>query len=204
MPKVFDTDVFINCPFDNDYQPLFHALFFAVVACGFRVRCALEVDDGTQVRIDKIFNVIRESPFGIHDISRTELNPNGLPRFNMPLELGLFLGAKQFGAAGQKKKRCLILDRDRFRYQEFISDIAGQDIQAHENNPETLIAVVRNWLRSLSPGHPLPGGAAIHQRYILFLRELPDICHAIQLDPNKVTYADYADIVTVWLRKNPP
>ncbi len=204
MPKAINTDVFINCPFDNDYQPLFHALFFAVVACGFRVRCALEVDDGTQVRIDKIFNIIRESPFGIHDISRTELNPNGLPRFNMPLELGLFLGAKHFGAAGQKKKRCLILDRDRFRYQEFISDIAGQDIQAHENNPETLIAVVRNWLRSLSPQHPLPGGAAIHQRYLLFLREFPDICHAIQLDPNKVTYADYADIVTVWLRKNPP
>ncbi len=93
MPKVLNHDVFVNCPFDDDYQPLFHALFFAVASCGFRVRCALEVDDGTQVRIDKIFDIITESPFGIHDISRTELNANGLPRFNMPLELGLFLGA---------------------------------------------------------------------------------------------------------------
>jgi hypothetical protein len=204
MPKVFKNDVFVNCPFDDDYQPLFHALFFAVVACGFRVRCALEVDDGAQVRIDKIFNIIRESPFGIHDICRTELNPNGLPRFNMPLELGLFLGAKQFGGASHKEKRCLILDCDKFRYHEFISDIAGQDIQAHGNDPETLIAVVRNWLRGLSPDRPIPGGTAIHKRYLLFLRDFPDICHALQLEPNEVTYADYADIVTVWVRNNSP
>jgi hypothetical protein len=84
MPEDFTNDVFINCPFDEDYQPFFHALFFAVVTCGYRVRCALEVDDGAQARIDKILGIIGESPFGIHDISRTEPNANGLPRFNLP------------------------------------------------------------------------------------------------------------------------
>ena len=29
--------VFINCPFDAQYQPLFRALLFAVEDCGFRV-----------------------------------------------------------------------------------------------------------------------------------------------------------------------
>jgi len=34
--------VFINCPFDNQYWPLFEALVFTVIACEFEPRCALE------------------------------------------------------------------------------------------------------------------------------------------------------------------
>jgi hypothetical protein len=56
-----------------------------------------------------------------------------LPRFNMPLELGVFLGASELGDKKQKKKRCLILDKKKYRYQKFISDLAGHDIESHEN-----------------------------------------------------------------------
>jgi hypothetical protein len=41
--------VFLNCPFDNDYKPVFEALIFAVFDCGYRPRCALEIDDAGQV-----------------------------------------------------------------------------------------------------------------------------------------------------------
>jgi hypothetical protein len=86
-------------------------------------RCALEIDDGSQVRIERILRIISECRFGIHDLSRTELDRrNRLPRFNMPLELGLFLGAKRFGNRAQREKVCLILDREPYRYQRFISD----------------------------------------------------------------------------------
>ena len=52
-----------------------------------------ELDDGGQTRIDKIFALIEQCRYGIHDLSPTELDAvNNLPRFNMPLELGLFLG----------------------------------------------------------------------------------------------------------------
>ena len=107
--------------------------------------------DASQVRIDKIYDIIADCRYGIHDISRTELDEDsGLPRFNMPLELGVFLGAKKFGIDEQKRKNCLILDKEQYRYQQFISDIAGQDIQAHHNNPEEMVTVVRNWLRNAS------------------------------------------------------
>src|SRR5258708_5683890 len=100
----YDISVFINCPFDRAYKPLFNSLVFATIYCGFRARCALEIDDGSQVRIDKIFAAIEECRFGIHDLSRTQLdNGTGLPRFNMPLELGMFLGAKRFGDRLQKR-----------------------------------------------------------------------------------------------------
>src|ERR1043165_1148256 len=128
--RKFATGVFINCPFDAKYKPLFDCLIFTTIYCGYLARSALEIDDGSQVRIEKIFQIIQESQFGIHDLSRTELDKSSkLPRFNMPLELGVFLGAKRFGKGAQKRKYCLILDRSEYRYQKFISDISGQDIR---------------------------------------------------------------------------
>ena len=38
----YNNSVFINCPFDDDYRSLFRALVFAIEACGFGARCALE------------------------------------------------------------------------------------------------------------------------------------------------------------------
>src|ERR1700686_3205317 len=147
--KDYNVNVFINCPFDPAYKPLFNAIVFVTIYCGFRARCALEIDDGSQVRIDKIFAVIEECRFGIHDLSRTQLDKaTGLPRFNMPLELGMFLGAKRFGDALQKRKLCLILDRDTYRYQKYISDIAGQDIRAHKSSEGNAISITRDWLRN--------------------------------------------------------
>lgn len=99
----FAEQVFINCPLDGEYRPMFEALVFAVHDCGFVARCALEIEDASQVRIDKIQNIIASCGLGIHDISRTELDSTWkLPRFNMPLELGLFLGAKRYGTAAKK------------------------------------------------------------------------------------------------------
>lgn len=93
-----DKDVFINCPFSPDYSEFFQAIVFAVVRSGYTPRCARENDDGGEVRIEKICRIIRECRYGVHDISNTELDAaSGLPRFNMPLELGLFLGARNFG-----------------------------------------------------------------------------------------------------------
>jgi len=101
----------VNCPFDDAYRLIFESIVFVVHDCGYIARCALEVDDASQVRIDKIASIISACRFGIHDISRTEPDAvTGLPRFNMPLELGMFLGAKRYGRGEQRQKSCLILD----------------------------------------------------------------------------------------------
>ena len=144
-------NIFINCPFDNVYLPIFHAVVFSVFDCGYIARCALEIADSSEIRIEKITRIISECNYGIHDISCTGLDKDkNLPRFNMPLELGMFLGAKRFGDDEQKKKICLILEREPYRYKSFISDIGGQDIQSHNNDDSEAVKVVRNWLRSVS------------------------------------------------------
>jgi hypothetical protein len=200
----YERGVFLNCPFDAQYKPLFEAIVFAVRDCGLRPRCALEVDDASEIRIDKIFKIIAECKLGIHDISRTEVaSASGLPRFNMPLELGMFLAAKRFGAARQQKKACLILDSAPYRYQQFISDIAGQDIQVHHNTPQEAITVVRNWLRSASVLRPLPGGMEIFRRYQLFEQDLPALCQRVRLERSELTFNDSVSIIDDWLRDNP-
>jgi hypothetical protein len=127
----YNESVFINCPFDERYRPIFFALVFSVHDAGFFARSALEADNAGEVRIHKIARIIRDCRHGIHDLSRTELEPEiSLPRFNMPLELGMFLGAQMIGSGEQQLKNALILDTEKYRYREFCSDISGQDVKA--------------------------------------------------------------------------
>jgi hypothetical protein len=201
----YNDNVFVNCPFDSEYRPLFEALVFAVHDCGFVARCALEADDASQVRIDKIGDIIAECRLGIHDISRTELDVGSdLPRFNMPLELGMFLGAKRFGGGRQVQKLCLILDRLPYRYQQFCSDIAGQDIRPHARDPKEAVKVVRNWLRNASRDSEvvIPSGSRMVARYEMFQRDLPLLCETLQLDRDDLIFNDYTTVVAEWLKEN--
>jgi hypothetical protein len=186
-------DVFINCPFDDGYLPLFHAMIFVVLRSGFRPRSALESDDGSENRFQKICKIIQECGYGIHDISRTDPDPGtGLPRFNMPLELGVFLGAKQLGNASQRDKRCIIFDIDRYRYQKYISDISGQDIHAHNGSVPDLIKDLASWLRHYSRDTKIPGGVRMADEFEKFRGEIPRICRERDLDPGELSFVDFA------------
>jgi hypothetical protein len=156
--------------------------------------------DSSQVRIDKIFAIIEECRFGIHDLSRTELETTTrLPRFNMPLELGMFLGAKRFGSGQQSLKSCLILDREVHQFQKFISDIAGQDIRAHSRDERQAITVTRDWLRNHS-GRTIPGGRQIERDYRRFRSRLPALCRDLKLHRSEMTFNDFTNIVTERLK----
>lgn len=185
---------------------MFEALVFAVHDCGFVARCALEVEDGSEVRIHRVQKIIEICRLAIHDISRTELDSTWhLPRFNMPLELGLFLGAKRYGTGEQRTKLCLILDCEPHRYQKFCSDISGQDIHSHGGNPAAAVKIVRNWLRSVSTrsGVVIPSGKTMVQRYELFQRELPLMCERFRLDPDELIFNDFSTLTAEWLKLNP-
>lgn len=205
-PANFERNVFINCPFDEPYEPLFNAIVFAVHENGFRPRCALEASNAGQFRLNKIMDIISECKYSIHDLSRTELDrATRLPRFNMPLELGLDLGCRRFGLAFQKEKISLVLDLEEHRYETFISDIKGQDIFAHEGSVKKVIEVVRDWLRNeLDPRVVIiPDGEKIHQRYVDFQKGLPLICAKLKWNPEKLPFADFSFAVATWISENP-
>lgn len=196
-------DVFINCPFDDAFAPTFRALIFVAIVCGFRPRSARELDDGGQTRIDKILGLIEECRYGVHDLSRTKLDAvHSLPRFNMPLELGLFLGAKRYGGVHQKTKRILILDVERYRYQRFISDLAGMDIHEHAGEPVRALRETRDWLANVSR-RELPSADRVQRAYEAFLADLPDLAVALEFDPERIPYIDFERIVARWAVEAP-
>lgn len=202
-PKYADS-VFLNVPFDKKYGRLFEALVFAIHDCGFAARSALEVDDSGQARVLKILDIIDQSQYGIHDVSRAGVDrQTGLARFNMPLELGFFLGAKRYGSSKHRNKRCLVLDRERYRYRNFCSDIAGQDVRAHNNRPRDAIRAVRDWLSTHRPAVQMPGGKAIFERYERFRAQLPVQAADVHLDVSELTFGDYTKLIVGWLTKNP-
>lgn len=204
MEKSYSKNIFINCPFDAAYSPIFYGVVFTVFDCGYIARCAREIEDSSEVRIDKIIKIISMCKYGIHDISRTELDlETNLPRFNMPLELGLFLGAKRFGNIKQKSKVSLVMDKNPYRYQSFISDIAGQDIQAHNNQVSEAIRLVREWLNIASKGVIIPGGKRILDRYCTFTSKLPGLCESVGLTVDEMIFYDFINIVSEWLKENP-
>jgi hypothetical protein len=154
----------------------------------------------------KIVRIIGESPFGIHDISHVEADPKTqLPRFNMPLELGLFLGAKAYGDSANQGKRCIVFDKQPFRYQRFCSDLSGQDIRAHAGRVSLSIELVRNWLATTEPakGAVIPSGSVIAGRYKAFRAAQPAGCVRLQLNPKRLTFADDVTLVVGWLQENP-
>lgn len=196
----YERCVFINTPFDDEYDPLATAILFTVFECGLMPRSAKEWDDSSETRIDKLHRLIRESRYSIHDLSRTELNSQGLPRFNMPFELGLWLGVKAAGVGRQRRKIALVLDSEPYRYQAFISDIAGQDIRAHGNNVARVIRAVRNWHLSRGRVAGVDGGAAIYQKFVKFRRKLGAMASTRRLTENELTYNDLCWLIFEFLR----
>ncbi|MGG5485987.1 hypothetical protein [Gaetbulibacter sp. PBL-D1] len=168
----FEQNVFINCPFDNDFKPLLKALVFELIYLGFSPKLSQTLSSSA-IRVNQIKNLIKTCKFGIHDLSRSKAMAVGeLPRFNMPYELGLDIGALEYGSRKLKTKRILILETERFHYQKVISDIAGQDIENHNDDPKTLITKVRNWFSANFTEETIVGQSVIWIAYNQFIDDL--------------------------------
>ena len=142
----YNKNVFVNCPFDEEYRPLLHPLIFTIIALGFTPRLALEELDSGQPRITKICRLIGHCRFGIHDLSRIRASKRGeIFRLNMPFELGLDIGARVYNPRKHRSKRSLILEKDKYRFQAAISDLSNSDIRHHNGEPAAVVTAVRNW-----------------------------------------------------------
>jgi hypothetical protein len=167
----FNKNVFVNCPFDDDYRPLLRPLLFTIAYLGLKPRIALEELDSGSPRIQKIIGLIRISRYAIHDLSRLQARKKGeYYRLNMPLELGIDVGCRLFGRGQNRLKRCLVLEEQRYRYQAAISDLSGSDIGVHGRSPEALVTEVRNWLNSQAHVQA-PGPARVWTAFLEFMSD---------------------------------
>jgi len=194
----YNDSVFINCPFDEDYKPILRAIVFAIYRCGFFPQTALDEDDGTDLRLFKIIRKMNGCRYGIHDLSRIELNAADFPRFNMPFELGIFFGAKYFGDSKQKWKNALILEREKYAYQQYISDLSGVDTKAHNNEPAIALKRVHSWLNTASHRKTIPGEKALLTHFEKFEQTLPGLATELGYSLDTLPFLNLLDIAQEW------
>jgi hypothetical protein len=198
----FDKNVFINCPFDTEYKPLLRPLIFTIVYLGLEPKIS-ETTDSAKQRVISIQELITQSKYSIHDLSRIEVKKkNTLPRFNMPFELGLDIGCKQFGQGQLQEKRCLILEKEQYRYQKVLSDISGNDIEAHKEDAQTLIRKVRNWFFGQGISNP-PSPTLIWNSFNEFESSLAETLRGAgynQDDIEEMPKSEFISFVKDWVQ----
>ena len=197
----FESKVFINCPFDKEYVPLLRTLTFVLLYLDLEPNLSQTLSSST-IRINQIKQHIKNCKFSIHDLSRSKALKKGeLPRFNMPYELGLDIGAAEYGSKKLQTKKALILETDRYNYQKVLSDIAGQDIANHNDDPKTLTLKVRNWISDNSPGKIIPNQTIIWYAFnnfsTGFLANLSSTYTATELE--EMPIGDYIKFAKNWL-----
>ena len=197
----FERSVFINCPFDEEYRPILRSILFCIFYLGFEPRIAIERLDGAEPRIEKIFELIEASKFGIHDLSRIRAKKVGeFFRLNMPLELGLDMGCKRFKGEPWSEKKCLILETERYRFQAALSDLSNSDIEAHSDEPLEALTVVRNWLNN-EARLDAPGPAFIWGRFVDFIADTDDALIAkgfSRRDIDRLPMAEWMQRMRTW------
>lgn len=145
----FEKSIFLNCPFDKDYQGILQAILFSIIYLGYEPRLASERMDSAEVRIEKIVGLIEGCKYSIHDLSRCQAVESGeYYRLNMPFELGIDYACRRYFGRGRNSKKVLILEEQKYRYQAVISDLAGFDIADHGGDFQKAIRKARNWLVS--------------------------------------------------------
>lgn len=165
---MFERSVFINCPFDVQHAPLLEAALFCTTLLGFSPRLANESLENGENRLDKIVSLIRACRFSIHDLSRCKSSgPGEFLRMNMPFEFGLDLGIRRSGLMPFSDKKFLIFEADPYDLKRALSDIAGQDVEAHNNDYEQVIRKVRDFFR-VEAKMAAPGTQRIVSEYITF------------------------------------
>lgn len=143
----FETDIFINCPFDEAYiNDLLKPMIYIIVLNGFTPRLSLEVSDSGQNRLEKITQIIKGCKYSIHDLSLVRASVAGeYSRMNMPFELGIDYGLRNSGVGNLHTKQFLILEATKYDYQKALSDINGFDIKVHGNDTERIFLCLYTW-----------------------------------------------------------
>lgn len=146
MDEDYEQNVFINCPLDEEYEPLLQAILFCIVYLGFKPRLSISTGDSGEDRLRKIIGHIEASKFSIHDLCRSRATKAGeVFRLNMPFELGIDYGLKHTRPEFSGK-RFLVFEGQRFEAKAAISDLSGCDFEVHSNSFEKAIGEVRNFL----------------------------------------------------------
>ena len=145
------TSIFINAPYGPAHQDLFIGYVVGAVSLGLTPRAAIETYDSTASRLERIAALLRGCRYSLHDLSAVALDTHlGVPRFNMPLELGMAI-QEQYRTAGPASHRWVAFDAEQYRVDVSTSDLRGYETVNHGGRPEGVLRGIFNNLQSERP-----------------------------------------------------
>jgi hypothetical protein len=142
QPLVNPNAVFLNIPYDEEFQKLYFAYIVGLSQLGFDPCIASGIPGGER-RLDRVLSLIQSCRYSIHDLSRVELSfaPPATPRFNMPLELGLTI---TWAKLHPKRHTWFLWESTPRRLQKSMSDLDGTDPYIHSGTVEGILSELRN------------------------------------------------------------
>ena len=210
-PNSFETNIFINCPFDDEYKPLLRPLIFTCLYCGLNPQIAQTINAG-QSRLENIIKLIKQSKYSIHDISRiaiTKEDGKEYARFNMPFELGIDLGVRNMEDTTSEKKVALVIDTQPYRYHKTLSDLSGSDISCYgedkETQPYEIVKVLRDWFTvTIAPNQY--AAKRIWKEFNEFIADLSRILmeiNGMDIDIQELTVTEFISYAEEWVKERP-
>jgi len=128
--------VFLNVPYDEEFHSLYLAYIVGLFQLGLVPHLASEIPGGGR-RLDKIYELINSCRYSIHDLSRVELSSSSsMPRFNMPLELGMTI---TWQILNPDQHTWFVCESEPYRLQRSASDLNGTDPYIHDGTPEGVL-----------------------------------------------------------------
>jgi hypothetical protein len=169
MPKPKQQRVFLNIPYDEQFERTYLAYVTALSAMGFLPRATLGI--GGNRRLDRIATLIESCSYSIHDLSRVQLNRSAprTPRFNMPFELGLAVA----WARANPQHKWFVFESLNRRLAKSMSDLDGTDPYIHDGT-------VRGVMREVCNAFVRPNQPTVPQMMTMYRdlrRSVPKILH---------------------------
>lgn len=149
LPQPDPRAVFLNIPYDDEFQDLYLAYIVGLCHLGLEPRLASEIPGGER-RLNRILTLVQHCRYSLHDLSRVEVapKPNATPRFNMPLELGI---AVTWTELHRRRHTWFVFEAEPYRLQRSASDLNGTDPNIHYGTPVGVLAELRNAFLLPSP-----------------------------------------------------
>lgn len=154
MPPPPDPNgVFLNVPYDEEFSSLYVAYIVGLCHLDMVPHLASEIPGGDR-RLNRIFKLIQSCRYSIHDLSRVEMSvaPTAVPRFNMPLELGMTITWSNLHPG---RHTWFVWESEIYRIQRSASDLNGTDACIHNGTPEGVLRELCNaFWRDTMPSVP--------------------------------------------------
>jgi hypothetical protein len=134
--------LFLNIPYDEEFQSLYVAYIVGLCLLGLTSHIAAEIPGGAR-RLERIFALIKNCRYSIHDLSRVEVSAKAgsTPRFNMPLELGMTIA---WADLNPDLHTWFVFESEPYRIQRSTSDLNGTDAYIHGGSPEGVFRELLN------------------------------------------------------------